>query len=226
VTLLMVRHGQASFGKPNYDELSERGHLQAYHLGLWLADHQHAFSHVRIGAMHRHQQTLDGIAKAYKERSLSMPKADIDADLNEFDHRSVFNAFMQQNADSAIVKAAANGEARATGAMVYEALLAWMNNNLGDLPESWNTFGARARQAATRLHDVAEGETLVVSSGGLISRIAQAALEVPDHRAIDLNISLRNSALSEFHARDKQWRLGMWNALPHLHNAKDMWTYF
>ena len=110
--------------------------------------------------------------------------------------------------------------------MVYEALLAWMNNNLGDLPESWNTFGIRARQAATRLHDVTEGETLVVSSGGLISRIAQAALEVPDHRAIDLNVSLRNSALSEFHARDKQWRLGMWNALPHLHNAKDMWTYF
>lgn len=226
MTLLMVRHGQASFGKANYDELSERGHLQAYHLGLWLADHQHQFSHVRIGAMVRHQETLDGIAKAYQERGLSLPKAEIDADLNEFDHSSVFAAFMQKNADTAIVKAAASGETRATGAMVYEALLAWMNNSLGDLPESWNTFGTRARQAATRLHDVTEGETLVISSGGLISRIAQAALEVPDHRAIDLNISLRNSALSEFHARDKQWRLGMWNALPHLHNAKDMWTYF
>lgn len=226
MTLLMVRHGQASFGKPNYDELSERGHSQAYQLGLWLANHQHQFSHVRIGAMVRHQQTLDGIKKAYQELGLSLPLADIDADLNEFDHRSVFNAFMQQNADNAIVKAAANGEARATGAMVYEALLAWMNNSLGDLPESWNTFGARARQAAMRLHDSADGETLVVSSGGLISRIAQAALEVPDHRAIDLNISLRNSALSEFHARDKQWRLEMWNAVPHLHNAKDMWTYF
>jgi broad specificity phosphatase PhoE len=226
VTLLMVRHGQASFGKANYDELSERGHSQAYQLGLWLADHQHAFSHVRIGAMHRHQQTLDGIAKAYKERELPLPVADVDADLNEFDHGSVFSAYMQQHTDSPIVKAAAGGETRATGAMVHAALLAWVNDSLGELPESWNTFGARARRAATRLHEVSTGETLVVSSGGLISRIAQAALEVPDHRAVDLNISLRNSALSEFHARDKQWRLGMWNALPHLHNAKELWTYF
>ncbi len=226
MTLLMVRHGQASFGKANYDELSERGHLQAYRLGLWLADHQHQFSHVRIGAMHRHKQTLDGIAKAYQERGLSLPKADTDADLNEFDHGSVFAAFMQKNADSAIVKAAATGETRATGAMVHAALLAWVDDRLGELPESWISFGERARQAGARLHEVATGETLVVSSGGLISRIAQAALEIPDHRAVDLNISLRNSALSEFHARDTQWRLGMWNALPHLHKAKELWTYF
>lgn len=226
MTLLMVRHGQASFGKANYDELSERGHVQAYHLGLWLADHQHAFSHVRVGGMHRHKQTLDGIAKAYKERGLTLPDFDTDVDLNEFDHGAVFNAYIRQNADHAIVKAAASGETRATGAMVYAALVAWMNNHLGELPESWDAFGSRAQQAAERLHDLDSEETLVISSGGLISRIAQAALEVPDQRAVDLNISLRNSALSEFHARDRQWRLGMWNALPHLHNAKDMWTYF
>lgn len=226
MTLLMVRHGQASFGKANYDELSERGHFQAYQLGLWLADHQHQFSHVRIGNMHRHKQTLDGIAKAYRECGLALPENDVDADLNEFDHGSVFSAFMQQYAETDIVKAATSGETRATGAMVYAALLAWSNNGLGELPETWEAFGARARKAASSLHDVAEGETLVISSGGLISRIAQAAMEVPDHRAIDLNISLRNSALSEFHARDQQWRLGMWNALPHLHRAKDMWTYF
>jgi len=226
VTLLMVRNGQASFGKANYDELSERGHSQAYQLGLLLADHRHQFSHVRVGDMKRHRQTLDGIRKAYQERGLSLPNADVDADLNEFDHGSVFSAYMQQHADTDIVRAAASGETRATGAMVYAALVAWMNDSLGELPETWHGFGARARQAADRLHDVDGDETLVISSGGLISRIAQAALEVPDHRAVDLNISLRNSALSEFHARDGQWRLGMWNALPHLHDTKEMWTYF
>ncbi|MEO8002876.1 MAG: histidine phosphatase family protein [Arenimonas sp.] len=176
--------------------------------------------------MKRHKQTLDGIAKAYKERGLSLPKNDIDADFNEFDHTSVFAAFMQQHAHSDIVQAAANGDTRATGAMVYAALAAWSNDSLGELPESWNVFGTRARRAAERLHDLPEGETLVVSSGGLIARVAQAALEVPDSRAIDLNISLRNSALSEFHVRDGQWRLGMWNSLPHLHRQREMWTYF
>jgi broad specificity phosphatase PhoE len=226
VTLLMVRHGQASFGQANYDALSERGHAQAYQLGVWLANHHAQFSHVRIGAMHRHKQTLDGIAKAYREHGLSLPDHAIDADLNEFDHQTVFRAYMQQNADDAIVKASANGDHRATGTMVYAALLAWSKNALGELPETWQSFGARACKAADQLHAIAEGEMLVISSGGLISRIAQAAMDVPDSRAVDLNISLRNSALCEFHLREKQWRLGMWNALPHLHNARDLWTYF
>jgi broad specificity phosphatase PhoE len=226
VTLLMVRHAQASYGQKNYDELSERGHAQAYQLGCWLADNHPTFSHVRIGAMVRHQQTLEGIAKAYQERGLSLPTHDIDAELNEFDHHAVFAGYMQQHGDNDIVKATASGETRAIGAMVHAALIAWVNNSLGELPESWHSFGARARSAAARLHELPEGETLVISSGGLISRIAQAALEVPDHRAVDLNISLRNSAVSEFHSREQQWRLGMWNALPHLHNAREMWTYF
>jgi broad specificity phosphatase PhoE len=229
VTLLMVRHAQASFGQANYDELSPRGHTQAYQLGLWLANHHAQFTHVRIGAMHRHKQTLDGIAKAYREHGLSLPDHAIDADLNEFDHQTVFHAYMQQNAQSDIVKASNNGDTRATGAMVYAALQAWSENTLGQLPETWHSFGERARKAVNNLNEtaaMADSETLVISSGGLISRIAQAAMDVPDTRAVDLNISLRNSALSEFHLREQQWRLGMWNALPHLHNARDLWTYF
>lgn len=226
MTLLMVRHGQASFGKANYDELSERGHVQAYKLGAWLADNQHKFSRVCIGGMHRHQQTLDGIAKAYQERDLSLPATQIDLDLNEFDHGSVFAAFIQKNADNPIVKAAASGELRATGTMIHAAITAWVNNNLDELPESWHEFGVRARSAAKRLQESAGEETLVISSGGLISRIAQAALEVPDERAVDLNISLRNTAVSEFHERNSHWRMSMWNALPHLHNARELWTYF
>ena len=148
--------------------------------------------------MHRHKQTLDGIAKAYEERGLQLPQHDVDDGLNEFDHGSVFSAYMQQHADHPIVKAAATGETRATGAMVHAALLAWVDDRLGDLQETWQDFGMRARLAAERLHDVESDETLVVSSGGLISRIAQAALDIPDQRAVDLNISLRNSALSEF----------------------------
>ena len=222
----MVRHGQASFGKANYDELSERGHAQAYKLGQWLAANEYHFSRVCIGGMHRHQQTLDGITRAYQESDHSLPTTQIDTDLNEFDHHSVFAAFMQKNANDPVVIAAASGELRATGTMVHAAITAWVHDHLDELPESWHEFGMRARKAAQRLQENADQTTLVVSSGGLISRIAQAALEVPDERAVDLNISLRNSAISEFHERHQHWRMSMWNALPHLHDARDMWTYF
>ena len=71
-----------------------------------------------------------------------------------------------------------------------------------------------------------DGEALVLSSGGVISRLAQIALDVPNHRAVELNLALRNSALSEFHPHGGRLRLGSWNALPHLHGQRELWTYY
>ena len=65
-----------------------------------------------------------------------------------------------------------------------------------------------------------------ISSAGVISRLAALALEVPDARAVELNLSLRNSALSEFVNFGGRLRLNTWNALPHLHGARDLWTYY
>ena len=45
-------------------------------------------------------------------------------------------------------------------------------------------------------------------------------------RAVELNLSLRNSAVSEFHPHGPRLRLGSWNALPHLHGQRELWTYY
>jgi hypothetical protein len=66
----------------------------------------------------------------------------------------------------------------------------------------------------------------VLSSGGVISRMAQAALGIDDRGAVDLNLSLRNSGLCEFHGRPYGLALGSWNALPHLHDKRELWTYY
>ena len=52
------------------------------------------------------------------------------------------------------------------------------------------------------------------------------ALDVPVERAVELNLSLRNSAVSEFHPHGPRLRLGSWNALPHLHGQRELWTYY
>ena len=61
-SLLLVRHGQASFGKTDYDNLSERGHEQAYLLGKSLAQRGITPDRVFCGGMKRHRQTLAEIA--------------------------------------------------------------------------------------------------------------------------------------------------------------------
>ena len=227
MTLLLVRHGQASYGAADYDNLSERGHLQSRRLGAWLARGGHRFEAVVVGGMRRHRQTAEGIAEVFAEQGLSLPAPVADEGFAEFDHQAVFSSWLNNNADHPVAIASRSGLPRDVGAMLQAALLAWANDELPDLPESWAAFGDRVHSAGARLEALAgDGEVLVLSSGGVISRLAQIALDVPNQRAVELNLALRNSAVSEFHPHAGRLRLGSWNALPHLQGERELWTYY
>lgn len=227
MSLLLVRHGQASYGAADYDNLSERGHEQSRRLGEWLVRGGHRFKAVVVGGMRRHRQTAEGVAAAFAAQGLELPEPVADDGFAEFDHQAVFSTWLTRNAEHPVAIASRSGKPRDIGAMLQAALLAWARDELPDLPESWSAFGARVHAAGERLEARAgDGEALVLSSGGVISRLAQIALDVPDHRAVELNLALRNSALSEFHPHDGRLRLGSWNALPHLHGDRELWTYY
>lgn len=227
MSLLLVRHGQASYGAADYDNLSERGHEQSRRLGEWLVRGGHRFKAVVVGGMRRHRQTAEGVAAAFAAQGLDLPDAVADDGFAEFDHQAVFSTWLTRNADHPVAIASRSGKPRDVGAMLQAALLAWARDELPDLPESWSAFGQRVQSAGERLEALAgDGEALVLSSGGVISRLAQIALDVPDHRAVELNLALRNSALSEFHPHGGRLRLGSWNALPHLHGERELWTYY
>lgn len=227
MTLLLVRHGQASFGAADYDNLSERGWTQSRRLGAWLAKGRHRFRAVVVGGMRRHRQTAEAVAEAFAAEGLAWPEPTIDDGFAEFDHRAVFSAYLERDPEDPIAVASRSGDPRDVGAMLQAALLAWARDELPGVPETWAAFGDRVRAAGERLDALADGgEALVLSSGGVISRLAQIALEVPDTRAVELNLSLRNSAVSEFHPHRGRLRLGMWNSLPHLHGDRALWTYY
>lgn len=227
MSLLLVRHGQASYGAADYDQLSERGWEQSRRLGHWLARGGHRFRTVVVGGMRRHRQTAEAVAEGFAAAGLDLPEAHEDPGFAEFDHQAVFGAWLDANATHPVAIASRSGQPRDVAAMLQAALMAWANDELPGLPESWSAFGARVHAASERLMARAgEGEALVLSSGGVISRLAQIALEVPVHRAVELNLALRNSALSEFHPHGERLRLGSWNALPHLHGERALWTYY
>lgn len=226
MNLLFVRHGQARAGTDDYDRLSDRGRLQGRRLGEWLAGTGHRFDRIVVGGMRRHRQTLDEIAAAYADRDLVLPDAELDAGWDEFDHHAVFDGFARSHPNHPSLRAAQEGGLMGLGAMIHAALSAWAEDRVPDVPERWSEFGARVQAAGARLAAGAPGETLVVTSGGVISRLAQAALSLPDRAAVDLNLSLRNSGLCEFQIRPYGLALGTWNALPHLHDARELWTYY
>ena len=61
-TLYLVRHGQASFGAADYDQLSELGQRQCHALGQWFAERGVQFDAVLRGTLRRHAQSLDALA--------------------------------------------------------------------------------------------------------------------------------------------------------------------
>lgn len=226
MSLLLVRHGQASAGSADYDRLSERGERQSLRLGQWLAETGHAFDAVVTGNMRRHRQTSEAISAAYAERGLPLPQTEVDGGLDEFDHHAVFDGFIRAHPEHEAVLASYQGGLQALGAVIHAALSAWSEDRIAGVPESWQAFGERVMQSGERLAARGNQKVLVLTSGGVISRLAQAALGASDRSAVDLNLSLRNSGLCEFHSRPYGLALGSWNALPHLHDSRELWTYY
>jgi broad specificity phosphatase PhoE len=213
----LIRHAQASFGSADYDRLSARGEHQAQHLARWLvAESRRPFGHVVRGSMLRHAQTLAPIEQAFADAGRPLPAARIDPAWNEFDHEAILRAYAAIHPDHDELARARGGEWNAIRSLLLGALQAWRSGALDtSVPESWSTFSARVAEARAGLAGV-DGDVLIVSSGGAISRCAQAALDLDDARMIELNMALRNTGLSDFHRGAERWRMLSWNELPHL----------
>lgn len=227
--LLAVRHGQASAGTDDYDRLSSLGAEQSRRLGQWLAAARIRPRRVLLGAMRRHQQTLDALLEGY---GASLPDTEYFADLNEFDHDAVLAGFCRKHADhpaAGIAAAPWQAEPRDVGRLVSAALGAWSSGSLDaeQAVEPWSQFRQRVGRAVDMLHqDPDDGVVLMVSSGGVLTQLLMAALDAPDARAAELNLGIRNSALCEFVRTEGRLRLLSWNGLPHLADAPELWTHY
>ena len=71
--LHLVRHGQASFGAEDYDNLSPKGIQQSIELGKALAKQQSTFDHIIVGPHRRHIQTFEGIKEGYTDKLKENP---------------------------------------------------------------------------------------------------------------------------------------------------------
>ena len=221
--IVLLRHAQANWGGSDYDRLSERGQAQAAALGDWIAaTSPWNFASVWRGRQRRHADTLSAIEHACLRNGHALPPAIVAAEWDEFDPAALLAAFRAHAPDhpalAALRHAPTPGEAKALLAAVFEA---WRLGALdASVPETWCAFAVRIAAARARVvRENPPGAVLVVSSGGVIARCAQAALDLGDARMIELNLGLANSALSEFTVRGDRWSLLSWNTLPHLANG-------
>ncbi len=164
--ILLVRHGQASWGAEDYDVLSTVGEQQSEVLGHALV---HALGDVEPdllvhGTMQRQLRTAELAAKA---AGWSVTPT-VDERWNEMDHLAVLAAQPQEF----------DGEPdRAQFQAWFEAATKrWASGNHdADYDESFPSFRARVRNGVEALGEV--GTAVVVTSGGPISAVTADLLE-------------------------------------------------
>ena len=209
-TLYLVRHGQASFGADDYDNLSPRGREQAERLGRYWQERGQSFDAVYTGTLRRHVQTLEGIASQLP----GLPAAEALPALNEYDSHALIRCIHPEP----LGKADTPERYRQYFRLLCDALAQWMSGVI--TPEgmpSWDDFAGGIRSALEQIrHQHPDGNVLLVSSGGPISTAVGQVLGTTPEASIALNMRLRNSAVSEFSISPKRLMLQTFNTVNHL----------
>lgn len=221
-TLYLVRHGQASFGADDYDQLSARGLQQAQRLGEYWRERGLVFDTVLVGSLRRHAQTLAGITTGLQ--GLAAPVITLPG-LNEYDSQALLTAIHPPP----LPKPDTPELFRQHFRLLCDALAQWMAGVISPhgMP-SWDDFSAGVHAALERVrHEHAGQKVLLVSSGGPISTAIGQVLGSTPEATIALNMRIRNSAVSEFSTSPKRLMLQTFNTLNHLDSDayRDWVTY-
>ena len=169
--LLLVRHGQASFGADDYDVLSETGWAQSRLLGAYLAERGVKPDVVLRGNMRRHRET----AEAMIEAAGWTAQVEVERGWDEFDHLGVVAGYPDLPTDREL-------DRREFQHYFELATRRWTSGEHdADYPESFAAFRERVGAARARACDGAGpgGTVVVVSSGGPIAT-ACGSLVAPD----------------------------------------------
>ncbi|MCB2386482.1 histidine phosphatase family protein [Thalassolituus alkanivorans] len=226
--IYLVRHGQAGFGKLNYDQLSDTGHLQGELVGKSLALRGIEAGMVVHGAMQRHRETMQGAQKHWHTFG---PVSEM-AGFNEFDSDDVIACAYPQFKNKAVLGAwilAQPNKRKAFQELFANAVERWTSGNHdSDYLESWAAFTGRVTAALEELLIRAEGKHVVVfTSGGPITAIAQQCLGLTHDKAFDMNWTLLNGGITQLLYNSKgKVSLASFNEQQHLAQAgKHFLTY-
>ncbi len=200
--LLVIRHGQASFGAQNYDVLSDLGRAQSRAAGDWLRAIGWTPDRVVTGTLNRQIDTAT-------EMDFD-PAREEHAGLNEYDFGNLLDARFQGDIPD-IVK----GDRKVHFRTLRETVFAWQRDEIENPSETWAQFVARVEAARAMAVDTDAKRVLVISSGGVIGQMTAASLHAPAAHMMNLNLQIKNAAMTRFMFSGTLFSLNEFNATPH-----------
>jgi len=219
--LLLVRHGQASWGSADYDVLSETGWEQSRLLGRSLAVRGIAPDVVVSGGMRRHRETAEACLGALGGVAVD---TESDRGWDEFDHVAMLAAHPEPFEGREPTK-------QEFQAWFEKATDRWTGGaHDADYAESFAAFADRVTAALRRTAERAgSGTALVFSSGGPIAWAAASLLaedrEVAGALWRRLNPVCVNSGVTRLVTGRRGLTLVTFNGHAHLDGVEDVLTY-
>jgi broad specificity phosphatase PhoE len=227
-TLYLIRHSQASFGKADYDCLSDLGEQQS----KILADHFHdlglEFDAIYSGAQLRHEQTLEPFLEALANSNSIIPLVHTTDAFNEYDSENILKtlipeAIRQEPKFEADVSAML--QSRRTFQKVYEKIMRnWMRKNtpLKNL-ETWKTYSDHVSAGLqTIISTEGSGKKIaLITSGGPISVYVQKILNLSNENTLQLTWQIMNASVTRLIFSGQRLMLSGFNDVAHLELKKD-----
>lgn len=223
----LIRHGQASFGLKDYDELSETGVRQATVLGESLKARAGEVDLVVSGGMRRHLQTAE---HALSAMGLDL-EPQIDERWNEYDHQELIVRHKPAYRSKTVMAAdlTRRGDPRrAFQNMFDDALERWTaGDNDADYAEPWSGFIDRANAGLAALSDEAATakNVLVFTSGGPVTAVTARLLGLGAEGWRKLNGVCANASETKIVAGRSGVSLVSFNGHAHFDHDRELLTY-
>jgi len=252
--IYLIRHGQASFGAADYDQLSAKGSAQARKLGeywqqLTVPDKYYS------GDLLRHSQTAEqfvkGIATSTKDADVKKTLPVIThSGFNEFNHVDVLTCYKPQWQDlekmaESLIKSNDLETNKAFQIEFSNAINRWVSGEHDkDYQETWPQFKTRCIQAlqdvirqeindkkiANNQHLNRGGEPVrdivIFTSGGTISILVQHILTLTDQQTLMINQQMVNTGITKLLFSTNRLSLDYLNNYSHLSIAGDKWITY
>lgn len=214
--ILLVRHGQASFGSDDYDALSSLGFDQSRLLGLGLASRRIEVASVVHGSMRRHRETAETCAASAGWDVVPV----VDDGWDEFDFLSVLAVHPHEFGAE---------PTKAEFQQLFEAATAaWIAGEDRPYAETFLGFCARVDAALARTAALAaDGDVAVFTSGGPIAWAVAAVLVDGGSASLwtRLNRMAVNSALTRLISGSRGINLLSYNEQSHLDGVPGALSY-
>lgn len=213
--ILLVRHGQASWGAADYDQLSDLGFEQSRILGAALASQGITPDVLVSGSMKRHAQT----GTAACEGAGWDLRVTTDGGWDEFDHLQMLARHpAPEGVDVTTDK-------RAFQRWFTEATTRWTGGEHDDYAESFADFSERVSTALDRAVAAlgAKGTAVVFTSGGPVAWAVAARLGGGADLWSRLNQVVINASVTSFVVGERGVTLLAFNE--HTHLSPDHQTY-